>query len=236
MYITTVWNGEKGNDFDWDAFFSEELQGDILKKIDPKAMFAMLRKHLSENKFKMTFALSKVMRELLNALPVKQNPRILELGAATGFLSRWLIGKYGGEGVLVDNNRSSYDAFTAMNDPLKSKFTYLLEDLFTLELDEAFDIVCSFGLVEHFPCKQKVMEAHTKFVSGDGFVIILVPMDTPLTRAFLEVHPELNLGYRELMTEKELKKMLNDAGLNILKTGVSFGYSYDFAGAVCEVL
>jgi hypothetical protein len=106
-------------------------------------------------------------------------------------------------------------------------------DLFQLDLAETFDVVCSFGLIEHFVHKEALLEIHKKFAAFNGMVIILVPLDSPLTRAFLEVHPELNLGYRELLKEKEFKKILVQNGLEVVRTKVSHGYSYDFVGALC---
>jgi 2-polyprenyl-3-methyl-5-hydroxy-6-metoxy-1,4-benzoquinol methylase len=102
-------------------------------------------------------------------------------------------------------------------------------------LDKNFDIVCSFGLIEHFVDKQAVLDVHKNFAAPNGIIIILVPMNTPLSRTFLEVHPELNLGYRELLSEKEFKDILIHGGFEIIRTAVSQYYSYDFIGAVCVV-
>ena len=101
-----------------------------------------------------------------------------------------------------------------------------------MELAERFDLVCSFGLIEHFIDKRPVLEIHRKFIAPGGVIVIIVPMDTPLTRAFFELHPELNLGYRELLKEKEFKRILTQQGMKILRTQASKGYVYDFLGAL----
>jgi len=233
MYQTEIFKNEGNEKFDWETYFSSKYSEDIMAHIDPVRMITNLREHLKEDKFRLTFCLSKVMRDLLNGYE-PTSPRILELGAATGFLTRWLIGKYGGTGVLVDKSAASFKKFEAIRDSVKSAITYLNVDLFHLDLEERFDLVCSFGLIEHFKDKKEVLAVHREYTVSDGMVVILVPLDSPLTRSFLEVHPELNLGYRELLTVKELKRLLEQNDLPVVKTAVSSGYSYDFVGAVCR--
>jgi SAM-dependent methyltransferase len=237
MYKTKIWGEEDNTNFNWERFFS--LAGtnlnNILEKIDAPQMICDLRKILEEDKFRMAFTLNKVLRRLLKNVEIKRNPRILELGAATGFLTRYLIDRYGGSGVLIDNSHSAYKVYLSMKDKTKENITYIIEDLFKLELKETFDLVCSFGLIEHFIDKRGVVAAHKKFLAPWGVIIVLVPLDTPLSRVFLEMHPELNVGYRELLTEKELSSLLIQNQLQVIGTQISSGYSYDFVGAVCRV-
>jgi SAM-dependent methyltransferase len=233
MYITTIFKNESFEDFDWESYFSLRSLDEIIEHIDFGQMIRRLRGHLKENKFRLAFTLNRVMKKLLEGMELRK-PRILELGAATGFLTRWLINEYGGSGVLVDKSEASYRKYKATQDEFKRHITYLNVDLFTLELEEKFNLICSFGLIEHFMDKEAVLDVHKKFLSPDGVIVILVPLDSPLTRAFLEVHPELNLGYRELLTEREFKGILKSEGLAVIRTETSRGYSYDFVGAACH--
>ena len=234
MYKTDVFKNDSSENFDWETYFSLENSDVVIKQVDFGRIIFKLREHLKEDKFLMTFVLSKLMRCLLEGIRLK-NPKILELGAATGFLTRWLISRHGGKGVLVDKSNASLKAYNEMKDSIKKHITYITKDLFTLSLDEKFDLVCSFGLIEHFVDKESILDAHKRFVASNGIIVILVPLDSPLTRAFLEVHPELNLGYRELLSEKELKRILKQNGLEILKIQKSWGYAYDFVGGICRI-
>jgi SAM-dependent methyltransferase len=236
MYKTKIWDETDNTNFNWERYFSLESTSfnEIIEKIDAPQMICDLRKILEENKFLMAVTLNKVLRRLLKGVEIKQNPRILELGVATGFLTRYLIDRYGGSGVLVDNSHSAYKAYLSTQDNNKKYITYILQDLFKLKLEETFDLVCSFGLIEHFIDKRGVVAAHKKFLAPQGVIIVLVPLDTSLSRVFLEMHPELNVGYRELLTEKELRDLLTQNQLQVIGTQVSSGYSYDFAGAVCR--
>jgi len=234
MYLTEDFRYNGAENFDWEAFFAPHRENDLFKQMDPEKLISRMRKHLQENNFKLSFAVSRLMRNLLKGCePI--SPAVLELGAATGFLTRWLLSNYGGHGVLVDRSEASFKAYCALNDDLKGSITYLREDIFEFEFVRPFDVVCSFGLIEHFRDKHDVMEVHKKFLAPNGLILVLVPMDTPLSRTFLEIHPELNLGYRELMSEKEFKGVLMSNGLDVVGYGVSFGYVYDFCGAVCRV-
>lgn len=232
MYLTDIFRNEGSENFDWENYFSAEHFNDIIHQVDPVQIVSKLREHLKEDRFRLTFSLTRLMRGLLKDIQ-PDSPSILELGAATGFLTRWLISRYRGRGVLVDKSTASYLAYSSMQDDLKKHITYLNMDLFDLELEERFDLVCSFGLIEHFEDKAPVLAVHKKFTSANGKILILVPLDSPLTRAFLEVHPELNLGYRELLSEKEFKHILTRNGLQVVRTTISQGYCYDFAGALC---
>jgi SAM-dependent methyltransferase len=233
MYQTEIFKNESNDNFDWETYFSKEHLGDIIKRMDPVRMISKLRTHLMEDKFRLSFSLTRLMRELLKGIEIK-SPKILELGAATGFLTRWLISQYGGTGVLVDKSKASFKTYNEMQDGLKKYITYLNVDLFHLELEEEFDLICSFGLIEHFVDKQAVLAAHKKFAASNANIIILVPLDSPLTRAFLEVHPELNLGYRELLSEKEFKRILARNALHVIRMNISHGYCYDFVAAACH--
>ena len=232
MYITKICqNGGHGN-FDWGKYFSQQSPEEMLKNVDPVKMVENLRSHLREDASLMVFSLGKMMLKLLEDLDFK-DPEILELGAATGLLTKWLLSQYAGKAVLVDKSENSYKAFSSKAGHLKKSMSYLLQDVFTLELDKTFDIVCSFGLVEHFPDKTDILALHKKFVRQSGKIIILVPLDTPLSRAFFEVHPEKNLGYRELLTPTEVNDFLKRANLEVMKSQISTGYAYDYIGVLC---
>jgi SAM-dependent methyltransferase len=232
MYLTEIINNDGSEYFDWETYFSGADSEPGIEQLNPTKMIVRLREHLKEDKHLLAFVMRRLLKQLFKGLKI-ESPRLLELGAATGFLTRFIINQYGGGGVLVDRSEASFEAYKAMQDPIKNKIKYINVDLFDLEQDETYDLVCSFGLIEHFKEKGPVLAAHERYRAPGGYLLVLVPQDSPLTRAFLECHPELNLGYRELLTEKELKQLLKDNGFNIINAGVSRGYCYDFIGAVC---
>jgi len=233
MYITTYSGNENPENFDWSKYFVQPSPDEVLKTMDLENLVKNLRKHLQEDTSRMVFILGKMMLKLMEGFDFK-NPEILELGAATGLLTKWLLSQYEGKAVLVDKCETSYQAFSSRIGYLGKSVTYLIEDVFTLELEKSFDIVCSFGLVEHFPDKKPIIAVHKKFVNQSGIIIVLVPLDSPLSRAYFEVYPELNLGYRELLTVPDIEDVLKQSNLEILRTQISTGYVYDFIGVLCR--
>jgi len=235
MYITKVCNKNE-KIFDWGKFFSEREKNQVIDKTISNDMVFSIRKHLKESNYKMGLMMNVMMENLLNNLDM-ENSRILELGAATGFLTRFLIAKYNCSGVLIDKNEESYHAYlkSCRDTDLGDSIEYYVEDVFKFKSKEKYDVVCSFGLIEHFYDKEDIMNVHKKFVKPGGIIMILVPLDTPLTRVFYEVHRELNPGYRELLNKEEFCEILVQSGLKIIDTEVSRGYVYDIIGGVGQL-
>ena len=228
MYI----HNKKKTDFDWDTFFALKPTDKIIDKADK--ILQNIRQDFKENKYQITFTLHEVIGDLFKNIELDFPLKILELGAATGFLTRFLINQYRGTGVLVDKNKIAYERFLANEKEYRNHITYINEDIFHLDLPNKFNLVCSFGLIEHFKDKEQVINAHKKFVDPLGYILILVPLNTILTRIFYAVHPELNLGYRELLSKVEFENILIDQGLEIIGSNISHGYCYDFIATLCK--
>lgn len=235
MYITKVCNKDEKT-FDWGKFFYERGKNQVIDKTTSNDIVFLIRKHLKESNYKMGLMMNVMIENLLNKINI-ENSRILELGAATGFLTRFLIAKYNCSGVLIDKNEESYHAYlkSCQGMDVRDSIEYYVEDVFKFKSKEKYDLVCSFGLIEHFYDKQKIMNAHKKFVKPGGIIMILVPLDTPLTRVFYEVHQELNPGYRELLNKEEFCEILVQSGLKIIKTEISHGYVYDIIGSIGQL-
>lgn len=223
-------------DFNWDAYFKDRHQA-VLPSVDQMAtLYEKVRHHLQEDPFKISLVLTTLMRKLLKEVPIPRDLTILELGAATGFLTRWLLDEYGGKGTLVDNNPSSHDAFECIRTSSHYDLTYIMKDIFDLDSQKKFDIVCSFGLVEHFPEKDSIMLSHAKFAKQNGYAIVLVPLDTPLSRVYWDIHQELNLGYRELLSERQFNDMFyRQPNFELISTAKSYGYAYDFIAGIARI-
>lgn len=234
MYVTEINDNYLEDNFDWTTYFDNHVSEDILNEVNYKEIFFRIREWIKEDKFSMNLSLSKLIKNLLKNFHIKE-PNILELGAATGLLTRVLISMYGGRGTLVDNCEESYQRFINTNSEVSDKINYVIQDIFQLEMEQKYDVVCSFGLIEHFVDKREIMNVHKKFLKKDGYLIILIPLDSNLSRAFFEIHPELNLGYRELLNRTEFREILIGSGFKVLRIEKSYDYSYDYIAAICQV-
>lgn len=231
MYITE--NNQKN--FNWDEYFaSYGTNSGMLPQINCEEYFANNRTLLREDRQKLSLALFDVLRRLVKGITIAERPHIVELGAGTGFLSRTLRQMYGGSIHMVDNCRESYQAFLKAMGGNTEGMEYEIADILDYNPGRKYDMAVSFGVIEHFKDKSKVILAHEKSITKNGYIIILVPMDSILTRLYYQTFPEKNLGYRELLTNKEIKNIMQEQELTVLNLVNSRGYVYDFTGVICQ--
>lgn len=165
--------------------------------------------------------------KLLKSISLK-DISYLELGAGTGIISQRLIRRLGGQCVLVDNNELAHQLFMA-NKQKDVDVEYLQMDIFELNLDRRFDLVCSDGLIEHFSEKTSVLELHRRFLQQDGYIIIFVPKDTWFIR-FLQNHGP-TFGYEEWYSLTNLVTLCEAHGLRVIN---SVDYFFE-VGVLCQI-
>ncbi|MBN2354060.1 MAG: class I SAM-dependent methyltransferase [Spirochaetales bacterium] len=147
---------------------------------------------------------------IIRHVPKTENPRILEIGCSNGRWLNWFKDEYGGEAHGVDNN------------PAGSAFVpnFHLSDARQLPFSDGwFDIVFSFGLVEHFPTRTerlRLVREHARVTKpGTGIVIILIPnLDISLDRYYIKLYYDWRRGYKHyVVTARELKRAFRESGL-----------------------
>lgn len=132
-----------------------------------------------------------ILKKLLKNIP--QNPRILDLGAGDGQDSCWLLKKFGGTALLVDNYAEILEKARhyAAKENLFDRITTITCDVFNLSFSEEFDLVYSNGLLEHFynSHREELLDIHLRAVKKGGYVFLIVPADSWIywkNRKFLE--------------------------------------------------
>lgn len=232
MYITKLDN--KGSQkFNWSEYFQNKTDMHDNVPEDVIDIFSKTREHLAEDSVRIGLTLRKMLKTIFKD-KLNNAPKILELGAASGFLTRCMLNLFDGSGVLVDKNPEAIKTFERLEFDEKSKINYKIEDVFKYNEEEKYDIVCSFGLIEHFKDKEEILLKHKEHLKENGWMLALIPIDSPLSRSFFEVHPELNLGYRELMSKNEFINILKSNGFRIEDSICSQGYVYDFMAVLCQ--
>ncbi len=53
--------------------------------------------------------------------------------------------------------------------------TFLEGDFFNMNVEKTFDLVCSFGFIEHFENWKEVMDLHLKLIAPGGYLLITTP-------------------------------------------------------------
>jgi 2-polyprenyl-3-methyl-5-hydroxy-6-metoxy-1,4-benzoquinol methylase len=100
----------------------------------------------------------------------------------------------------------------------------LCQDLFTWHSQKKYDIIFSYGVVEHFAEPEKVIGIFREHLNSDGIIITLVPnlngLMGVLSRRFV---PDI-YNIHKVITREELRQFHLDLGFTDLKT--------DYAGTL----
>jgi SAM-dependent methyltransferase len=171
----------------------------------------------------------------LASLPIPRDPDIVYYGAEVGweaYLLRALFGS-GGRLVLIDADQGAYERYLA-GDREREVVTaqgkvqvrrdlehtvYVQGDFFTYEAERAFDVGLDWGLLEHYRDhdKQRVLACFRRHLKPDGVQVSAVPRDVPGMRLFYWAFAdELNFGYRELLSQAELERTIEQAGFLVI--------------------
>jgi SAM-dependent methyltransferase len=101
----------------------------------------------------------------------------------------------------------------------KLPVTAIQADLLELDLDQQFDLVYSSMVVEHFwgAARQRVIAQHARFAKPGGYVFINVPGPSLFSRIFdASLNQPAGIS-EEHFTPTELRTLLTDNGLEIVR-------------------
>ena len=171
----------------------------------------------------------------LSRFRVPPHPSIVFFGAEAGWEAAILQALFGagGDVVLIDQDPAAYERY--LHAPTSARvrapkgwgrrwldvkrdlerWRYLRENFFDVAPEGRFDVGIDWGLIEHFDDdgKRKLIAHFRKFLKPDGIQISSAPRDRLAVRLFYRAFAdELNVGYRELMTLRELTERIESAG------------------------
>jgi len=140
--------------------------------------------------------------------------QFIELGGFPGFYSVF-VRKYMGMHVsLLDKyiDEECMNELCAINNVDESEITIIKEDIFKFKPLKKYDLVFSFGLVEHFINLDKVIGKHMEILKRNGYSVIGVPNFLGLNGYFQKIFDPKNLSIHNLkamdvnVLEKIIKK------------------------------
>ncbi|MHC4639014.1 MAG: class I SAM-dependent methyltransferase [Planctomycetota bacterium] len=120
-------------------------------------------------------------------LPRRKNLSILEIGGAPGHYTAFFAKEFGYTIYALDYSEIGCAKLRENFDLLGLQGTIYHKDILTDDLSDLprFDIVCSFGFIEHFEDFSFVVGKHVELLKGGGILIIGVPAFLGISRFVL---------------------------------------------------
>jgi len=174
---------------------------------------------------------------LLRGFSFSKPIKIIELGCGTGYHTLQMTRLYPVAKVtLVDANASVIRDTERRMAFLECEKEFLLKDLFSLDLEERYDVVHSQGLLEHYTSQEQrqLIRLHRDLLAPGGIAIILVPTPSLTYRFWRGLLERLHLWiYSDevALSREEFIRQLEASGLEILKIQ---GCHLMEVGAVCR--
>jgi glycosyltransferase involved in cell wall biosynthesis/ubiquinone/menaquinone biosynthesis C-methylase UbiE len=179
---------------------------------------------------KIDFTTKTIWNEILKHVSFK-NKSILELGAGTGRLSFLALEEGGDKATLVDSSKQALSLAKALIGQ-RSGVKFVNRDLLNLELnEEAFDIVMSSGVIEHFRRTElaQAIKTHKKFLGPQGRLVLIVPASLHYNNLRFRFKSTRSVfSYQRPFSRRKIRRLLERENLEVLENK-RFFLSYGLA-------
>jgi len=153
----------------------------------------------------------------------------IEIGCVPGNFLIYLHKKYGYKIYGVDYSDYIGIAEENMKINCVKKYKIFKEDFLSWRTNLRFDIVCSFGFIEHFTNYKEVIEKHTSLLKRRGLLILTAPnfgYGRVLLHRIFRDYDTLLKHNPEITDLNMLKDVLEKKGLRILLLNYYGTFSY----------
>jgi len=224
MYLTTpqsthydpskfAASSPRENHFDWDLYYRFKNQREHFwrARVDADAGFrSQIADHFA--------AFQQSIETTIRLLQAIERPDVLDIGLSSEQLDRAVLKRTHGEVAVLDVQP---EAGRSYERAFGGRGSFILGDVISFARQNAgarlFDLVYSVGLLEHFPDKADILDAHVRLAKPGGLVLIYVPIDTEANCALTRLVPEWeNFGHRELLAPDELREACAHPELEIV--------------------
>jgi L-malate glycosyltransferase len=106
---------------------------------------------------------------------------------------------------------------------------FFCDDFLEADINKKFEIVCSFGFIEHFTDIEDVILKHTALLESEGYLILTTPNFSGFVQYFLHLlvdRKNLKLHNLNIMDPFLWKKILIKQGFQVLYCGWFGGFSF----------
>jgi SAM-dependent methyltransferase len=203
----------RDNHFDWDLYyrFKDQRERFWRDRVDTDPAF---RAHVSAH----FAAFQASIETTLRLLQPVERPRVLDIGLSSEQLDRAILKRTRGEVAVLDIQS---EAGRSYEEAFGGRGAFILGDVISFARDDAhaaqFDLVYSVGLIEHFPDKADILNAHIRLTKHGGLLLLYAPIHTDTNRTLTTLIPDFeNFGHRELLTPEELRQICTHPELHVL--------------------
>ncbi|MBK0382253.1 class I SAM-dependent methyltransferase [Pedobacter sp. SD-b] len=177
-------------------------------------------------KVKPDYTFSAILGKLIKERNLKT---AIELGGFPGYYSTFLKRYFDLKVTLFDYfiHQKIIDELLVFND-LKTEDIEIIEaDLFTYQPKEKYDLVSSFGLIEHFENTKDIIEKHLMFLNNNGTLFITLPNFKGVNGWVQKKFDKYNYDKHNIncMDLNLLKSVAEELGLKEVKTYYTGGFS-----------
>ena len=173
-------------------------------------------KYLSNpKKYRSHFELIHIFKKFI---PINQSIKLLELGAGDSIWLPYFAKNFGFQVYGVDYSIEGCNLakrnlkLAGVNGIIICKNFLQMEESFS----EFFDIVISFGVIEHFEDTMEVLNIFKNFLKKGGMLITIIPNTAGLIMQLQKLIDKEIYDTHKLMDLEELKKFHENIGLKII--------------------
>ena len=159
--------------------------------------------------------LNQLFKKAFSTIDTK-GKKLLEIGCGNSVLLPYLAKEFGFEVYGIDYSKKGclQSELILKRDGING--TIICEDAFnpSTNLLNSFDVVCSFGVAEHFQNTGNTLESFARFLKQDGLLITTIPNMKGMTGS---LHKLLNRPVYDIhvpLDKKDMHKAIEDANLS----------------------
>ena len=159
-----------------------------------------------------------------NKLNLPRNSKVIEVGCGYGKFSL-LLGLIGEKTTLLDYNKEKISLALKIHRCFNLEPQCEIGDLIDLsmKLNGQYDVVCSFGVLEHFSGKYRLLafQASSRFLRPGGMLFFSVPNSSGLfyrlAFGLRKIFCKSKTFYEKAFSRSELQSFVNNSGIKALE-------------------
>lgn len=151
------------------------------------------------------------------------NGTCIELGGFPGKFSIFFKKYYNLNPTLIDFHfdKNIFNNLLNINGLVLGQIKTIQADIFTHKPENQYDMVCSFGLIEHFTDLEEILKVHKKYMKPDALLLITLPNFKGLNGAVQKYFDPSNLAIhnKKIMSISVLENALTNVGFVDVEVG-----------------